>query len=330
MFYSCLSSIIYVYGVDIMKKRYLLLIIILLFPTLIFASTNTKPREGVDNYGVTKYRVTEENVNYVLKTPYVEASEKIYDFSDILTEEEEIEVLNKIKDFKDRTNFDVVILTYDLVYYNDKENEDFAADFYDFNDFSRNGVLLFRNTYASDRYFDIYTFGEAQLYFYDTRLSAILDDIYDDISSDNYMSAIDLMMSRLDHYYSAGKLKGYFVDNDGFLRNNNDYYLDKDGKLVKRIHYFAPVLPALGISAVITAIVMAIMVSKNKMIRVATKATEYVDRKSIKYEQNEDKFITTNTTRTRISSSSSGGGGGHSSFGGHSGGGHSSGGGRHG
>ena len=311
-----------------MKKR-CLLILLLLLPVLVFASTNTKSREGVKNYGVTKFKVTEKIKKYVLKTPYVDANEKIYDFSNIFTDEEEVEVLNKINAFREKTDFDLVILSYDLPYSSDKENENFATDFYDFNDFDRNGIILFRNTYAEDPYYDIYSFGEAQLYFYDTRLSSLLDDIYDHVHSGNYMSAMDTMINKLETYYTSGKLKGYFIDKDGILRNEKDYTIDENGNLKKKVHYFAPVLPSLIFSAIVTAITMSIMVNKNKMIRVATKATEYVDRKSIKYEQNEDKFITTSTTRTRISSDSSGGGG-HSSSIGHSGGGHSSGGGRHG
>ncbi len=40
------------------------------------------------------------------------------------------------------------------------------------------GVLLLRNTYESNPYFNIYTFGEAQLYFTYERLENVLDDIY--------------------------------------------------------------------------------------------------------------------------------------------------------
>ena len=300
-------------------------------PFLVFASTNTKNREDADNYGVTKYKVNSKNKSDVLNTPYVDSSEKIYDFSNILSDEEEKEILEKINAFKDKTDFDLVIYTYDYEYSDDDDNKYFADDFYDFNDFSKNGVMLFRNTYAEDPYFDVLSFGEAQLYFYDDRLDEILDYIYDDIHDGRYLDGIDGMISKLNSFYDSGKLDGYFIDNTGHLRNSKDYYIDENGKLVKKRHFFAPVFPALIFSAIVTAITMSIMVSKNKMIRVATKATEYVDRKSIKYQQNEDKFITTSTTRTRISSdSSSGGGGGHSSFTGHSGGGFSSGGGRHG
>ena len=70
---------------------------------------------------------------------------------------------------------------------------------------------------------------------------------------------------------------------------------------------------------------MLILVSKNKMVRKAITANEYLDKGSINYTQSMDQFVRSHTTHYTVSSSS--GGGGH---GGSSGGGHSSGGGRHG
>ena len=70
---------------------------------------------------------------------------------------------------------------------------------------------------------------------------------------------------------------------------------------------------------------MLILVNKNKMIKRATKAAEYMDKKSVNYSVKNDRFITSRTTSYTVSSSSGGG-----SRGGSSGRGFSSGGGRHG
>ena len=315
-----------------MKKRFLLLLLIL-FPCFVFASTNTKSREDVENYGVTKYKVNDKNKGYVLKTPFVDETEKIYDFSEILTEEEETRILERIKEFTSNTDFDLVILTKELPYSNDHDNEDYSADFYDFNSFDKNGVLFFRNTYSCDPYFDLYSFGDAQLYFYDTRLSSILDDIYDNIHEGNYYDGIIQLIERLEEYYSEGKLEDYFVDNDGMLRENDKYYIDKNGKLKRKYDYKAPILPSAIISLIITLIVISNMVKKNKMIRLATNASVYTNNNSINLTVNKDDLVNSITNRVYMPPSSSSGGGssgGHSSSMGHSGGGHSSGGGRHG
>ncbi len=314
-----------------MKKRILLTILLVLFPTLVLASTNTKSRDGLANYGVTKYEVTDSNKSYVLNTPYVEASEKIYDFSEILNEEEEQQILEEIKEFSEKTDFDLVILTKEYEYTRDSQNEEYATDFYDFNDFGKNGVLFFRNTNSSDPYFDLYSFGEAQLYFYDTRLSNILDDIYDYIHEGHYYEGIHELIQELSSYYDSGKLDNYFVDPDGMLRDKSKYYLDKDGHLKRVYNYAGAAIPAAIISLIISALVVSGMVKKNKMIRLATDAAVYTDHESINLTVNKDELVNSVTNRTYIPPSDSGsGGGGHSSSMGHSGGGHSSGGGRHG
>ena len=105
-----------------------------------------------------------------MQTPYIDSSLKIYDFAGILKEEEITELKTQIDTFKNLTNMEIVILTIDMPYSYDSKNEEVAADFYDYNDFGINteqydGVLFLRNNYSSDRYFNIYTFGEAQLYF---------------------------------------------------------------------------------------------------------------------------------------------------------------------
>ena len=76
------------------------------------------------------------------------------------------------------------------------------------------------------------------------------------------------------------------------------------------------------------------MINRNVMVKAATNANEYLDKKSINYSNKKDNLIKSFTTHHYVSSSS--GGSGHSSGGsfhssiGSSGGGHSFGGGRHG
>ena len=151
-----------------MKKIKYLVLLLLILPFTCSASTNTKDRNEQNNLGVNKHwNINEKNRQNVLNTKYVDAGEKIYDYSDILTEEEEKEIKEKIDKYIEHTNMDMVFVSVNLPYTLDKENEDFAADFYDYNDFGINfesysGVLLLRNTYEQDPYYNVYMFGEAQ------------------------------------------------------------------------------------------------------------------------------------------------------------------------
>ena len=122
-----------------------------------------------------------------MKTKYVDASEKIYDFSDILTDSEEQELKVLIDNFYNKTKMDLVIVTDELPYVSDDQNMEYAEDFYDYNDFGLgtkhyDGIVLFRNTYYLDPYYDMTLTGEAQFY-YTPRIDDILDTIYDEIKT---------------------------------------------------------------------------------------------------------------------------------------------------
>lgn len=280
----------------------------------------TKTRTKENNYGVNKHwNINDKNLSNVLNTPYVDSSEKVYDFANILTEEEEQTIYTYSKEFMEKTGMEMIFLTVDMPYSYDSKNEEYAADFYDYNDFGLDlehydGILLLRNNYSLDRYYDMYTFGSAQLYFNQSRYDDILGSIYYDISHDNYIDGFETFKDKCLDYYNEGiasKYKHSYIDENGFIKK----------------HYVAPYFLAFAISSVITIIILTILVKKNKMIKKSTEASEYIDKKSINYSTKEDRFITSRTTSYTVSSSSGGGGGSHS---GSSGGGHSSGGGRHG
>lgn len=301
------------------KLKQLLIITLCIFIniTRVFASTKTYERTEENKYGVNKHwNITSSNISNVKKTPLVDSSEKIYDFADILTPEEEEEIYKKIDKFISKTHIDMVFVSIDMSYTYDSQNEDYAADFYDYNDFgidfeNYSGILLLRNNYSKDRYYDMYTFGNAQLYFDQSRYDDILDEIYPSFSNKKYLSGITTFIEKCSSYYDKGyanKYKNSYVNKDGYIHTN----------------YQIPVLACTVGSLLITLIVMLILIKKNKMVKKAITANQYLDKQSIQYSQMNDQFVRSHTTHYTTSSSSGSGGGGSS------GGGHSSGGGRHG
>ena len=331
-----------------MKKIVSILMIFLFGITLnVNAAPKTYDRETLENNGVNKkWTINDNNIDNVLKTPAVDTAEKIYDFSEVLTEEEEQQLRTKIDEFTKKHNMEIVIVTKELPYsddikeycYNearadekeDEFNEEFAADFYDYNDFGidyelYDGVLLFRNTALDPcwnaMYYDMYTFGNAQLYFNQNRYDSILDGIYDDLHAENYFDGFMKYINQVDYQMSSGKpsdMDNYYVDEYGYLQKTP-------------IPYSIPWIPCAAVSGIITLIVMIILIKKNKMVRKATQAMEYLNKGSTKITNRKDIFLHSHTSSyTESSSSGGGGGGGHSSHSGSSGGGHSSGGGRHG
>ncbi len=323
-----------------MKRLFKLFILIILFATVPVYAKEVRQcdRADMENYGVNKkWQITQNNLRNVNNTPCVDAKDKIYDFSDVLTDEEEDELREKINAFIDKYNTDLVIVIKSLPYVNDKQNEDFAADFYDYNDFGidyplYDGILLFRNTYEADPYYDMYTFGNAQLYFDQSRYDVILDGIYYELHDGKYLRGFSSFISYVDRYMDKGtpsSADNYYIDDDGYAQEKKYGIFETDS--TKMLPYPQIMLG----SGVVTLIVMLILVAKNKMVKKAYDANPYLVKNSINYIEKKDEFISSHTTswtepeHTSSYGGSSGGGGFHSS-GGSSGGGHSSGGGRHG
>ena len=95
-----------------MKKivKLIILSLLLIIPLSLKAEVNLKERTESNNYGVNKkWKVTESNINNVKNTKYVDSSEKIYDFSNVLTEEEKNELKSLVDDYIDKTKMDMVI-----------------------------------------------------------------------------------------------------------------------------------------------------------------------------------------------------------------------------
>ena len=216
-----------------MKKYLKLVLIILLLFTItitVNAEVKTEDRNTLNNLGVNKkWEITAKNKSNVLNTPKVDSSEKIYDFENVLTEEEKTNLKTQIDQYMEKTGYELIILIKNIPFYEDSENETYATDFYDYNDFALelkgySGTILFRNTYEEDPYFDMYMFGDTQLYYQgDGRNDAILDTIYNDLHNGNYYDGFSLYISMLDNYYDKGianDLKNYYIDEDGYLQKH--------------------------------------------------------------------------------------------------------------
>lgn len=313
-----------------MRKAYKILFTIIIFIVSInvFASTNLLERTEENNWGVNKnIEITSSRLDIIKQTKYVDASEKIYDFSNALTDEEEAEIKEYVDKFITTTKMDLVILFDRVPYTYDERNAEYAVDFYDYNNFgvdyeSYSGVILFRNTYELDPYYGIYNTGFAQQYFTEARYNATLDKIYNYFVNKNYVKGIKLFIDDFINYYELGIPDDY-----------KDSYLDENGYLIVPDRFNPPITVAVIISLVVTGITIGILISKNKMVKKANNANDYVDPNSMKYKTKESHLVSTNTVRHyHPPHESSGGGsfGGSShSFGGSSGIGHS-GGGRHG
>ncbi len=306
------------------KIKSLLLFIIALLMFVGNCQATELNRSEANNYGVNKkWKVSGRNKSNVMDTPYVDADDKIYDYANILTEEEELYLKELINKFVNKYKMDLVIYTVDIPYAYDEYNETLASDFYDYNDFGidyehYDGVVLYRNSYDDDPYYDMYTFGNAQLHFNQSIYDRILDSIYPLISIGQYQVGFESWILSVGSNVALpvlGEYKNAYIDKNGFIQYK----------------YVPPYFIAFVLALVSSVVTVFVFIGKNKMVRSALKADTYLDISTINYTNKENIFVTSRTSSYTVSSSSGSSGGGRSrSSSGSSGGGHSRGGGRHG
>lgn len=280
-----------------MKKISFLILTILavMMPYTVSASTMVSERTE-DNLQIWEnIEVTNSNIDNILNTPKVNENEKIYDFADLFTDIEEDELFEKVSDYINEHDMDMVIVKInDNNKYNAKE---YAEDFYDYNYFGKgdtyDGILFLIDMDTREIY--VNTTGEAMLYYDDARIEGLLDAAYVYMTSAEYYQATRAFITRALNYA-----------NQGYSSSADDYYIDENGDLKekKKINWFI----TLGGSIAISSIVVYIFISKHKGIKIATEADNYLDIPGIQYGTTVDNFLTTYTSRTYIGSSSSSGG----------------------
>lgn len=283
---------------NILKITLVMLTIFTLNIVPVYASTNTKERTE-DNYLVEDWvTVTEDNKNNILTTPAIDATEKVYDFADLFTDEEEQQLYTRITNYINEYNLDLAVVTIDE---NNKTPREYADDFYDYNDFNQQGGILFlidmdnRKIYMS-------TTGQAIKMYNDYRINTALDEVYTYMSDEEYYEGTSNYIDKISDYAKKGVPTS----------NNEEKSLTSS------------IFISLLIGLIGTAIIMAILIFKNRMVKKATTAREYLNKNSIKIQNMGEILISSNTTKHEIDHSSSGssthtgssgsshGGGGHS------------------
>lgn len=238
----------------------LLFVFSLMDCSLVNAQVKTYERTR-DNLGVSdSIVVTEANIVNILATPKVDAKEKVYDFADLFSNEEEKQLYDNIQKYIEKYEMDMVVVA--ISENNKITPEVYADDFYDYNDFGMNdsfdGILLLID--MDNRYIHISTTGKAINRYNDSRIDSMLDDIYGYMTDGQYF---DAAMTFIDEASSSN---------------------------VPWVLIF--VLPI-----VVATIPTVIFICKNKMVKKAVEATRYMEQNTVNITSARDVFVTTHTVR---------------------------------
>ena len=174
-------------------KKYKFILVLIVF----FCSINVYAKDGRvrtrDNLLIPKdVIVNNNNIEDILKTPSVDENDKLYDFSNVLSRDEENKIYNDIMNYIKITKLDcVVVITSDLCGFDINK---YAYNFYDYNNFNDMGIIFViyingdkKNIFMGNNggkdsvVFSTYT---------DQRIKSILKYVYKNIKEDNYYQAI--------------------------------------------------------------------------------------------------------------------------------------------
>ena len=262
---------------------------------------------------------------------------QLFDPGYLLSSSESSEVAERLQQTADTINMNVVVIlgneqnsdttiesmtnsTYDQLYTNQSD-----------------GVCLYLDLSSSASPYDyLSTTGLAQFYYtnsernnrIDPMLSAVGKHLYPK-GSEDVVGALDEFANQLETYYSRGIPENYYIyDNvyHEYYHVENNQIIATSGKpYLDMVRLVTGTLCGLILGVLAAAITKLSVKSKYKFIHELS-PTNYLNKKSVRYTEQSDRFLRERVTKTQIVRDTGGGGSHHSSGGGHSSGGHGGGG----
>ena len=218
---------------------------------------------------------------------FAEAMPRLVDQADLLTDAQEASLLSKLDTISNKHGMDVVVLTADTL--DGKSPMAYADDFYDYNGYCEDGVLLLVSMEDSDWW--ISTAGYGITAFTDAGIEYLGNRFVPSLSDGDYAGAFEIYADHCDEFITQAKT------GDPYDTHN----------LPKEPFAF---LMNLGIcfviGLVIAAIATAIMKGQLKSVRSQAGASSYVKSGSLNVTHRQDLFLYRDVKRTAKPKSSSG------------------------
>ena len=233
-------------------------------------------------------------------TPVSAASPRLVDDADLLSASEESELTALLNEISEKQGMDIVIVTVDSL--GGKSPRAFADDYYDYNGYAADGVLLLVAMDSRDWYISTSGYGITALT--DAGIDYISGRFLDDLSAGNYIHAFSTYAHLCDDFITEAKTDEPY-----------DYGHMPRGAYPFMTHLIISVL----IGFLIAFIATAVMRSQLKSVRSKAGATYYVKDGSFRVTKANDFFLyRTVTRRARPKNDSSGGSSSHRSSSGRS------------
>lgn len=234
----------------------------------------------------------------IFTTAFADENLKIIDNANLLTDEEEIKLNDKINEIIEKYNFDIVIYTTDSC--NGKTVTAFADDEFDYGGYgigeNRDGMLFLLSMKERDWY--ISTRGYGIQAFTNYGIDYIGKEAAKNFKDANYYKGFETVLLNADMFLNEA--------------NTNKPY-DQKHRVIKVKNY---ILGSAIVAGIISLISVLVMKGKMKNYRPQKFAQEYVDKGSFEVVNSQDIFMYSNVSKTKRaeqSSNSSGGSSTHTS-----------------
>ena len=236
------------------------------------------------------------NFSFSIDKAYAEEkSQRLVDYADVLTDEEEASLSTKLDEISERQKIDVVVLT--VRDETDKNNiKMYAADYYDYNGYgfgeNADGIILAMD-YGS-RAWGIVTTGKGMNIFTDAGQEYMTDKFMHYLSDEDTYKGFETYANLCDKFIEKYVTTGEAYDVD---------HLPKERNMLVIIG--GSIIPAL----LLALIVCLVLTSQLKTVREQHTANNYAVKESFYVRDAMDFFLYKNVTRTKIEKSSSSSGG---------------------
>ena len=223
-----------------------------------------------------------------------ETEERVFDYADVLSDEEEGKLRELIEQTQEEVGCDIALVTLnEYIGSGESAVMNFADDFYEANKFGYDkaygdGAVLVDNWYSGETYMWFSTSGRVENRYSDYDIDNLLDEVCDVVNTDPY------------------KAYTRYIEHVGYTMSNH-------GMTSFRLSF-----GAIMIISFCTALFYVLYHLAAHKAAKTTVATTYVVGGRPDFKEQRDIFVTKMVTKRRIESSSSGGGGHHMSSGGHS------------
>lgn len=215
------------------------------------------------------------------------ATPRLTDNADLLTSGEEAALEQKLNEISDRQGVDIVVVTVDST--DGAEPVDFADDWFDYNDYRADGILLLVSMEEGD--WHVSTTGYGITAVTDAGLEYMSGKFVPMLSDGNYAEAFDTFADLCDSFITQAKT------GDPYDSHN----LPKDP-----FNFILNLLICLAIGFVVALIYTGKMKSELITVRKQMKADSYVTPGSLELTGSRDLFLYTQVTRTERAQSDSG------------------------